>query len=228
MGNLIFKSNSVLMELANEQSSKSYVTRINEVIIRERDEIELIIKRPTTGTGVDRGGKVYVFDENGKQVIPPTNASGANSPVTVTVKNSKLDFTSNSYLIGYGPDNVDQGINATATTVRIDAGEIFDFNGSRCYKLTATNNRVTARYTVPNEFTNIDSMRIYLVEGSELKDSKHAVGNVVEKFEKGSPSSGTINLNYKDGTLEVGKTYTVCLNVYSWTRQIAGQIFTFN
>ncbi|WP_420574178.1 hypothetical protein [Kordia sp.] len=228
MKNLIFKSNSNQIELAAMQSSKSYSTRIDEVVIEERDEIELTITRPTTGTGINYGGKVYVFDEDGKQVIAPTDVPGSNSPATVKVQNSKLDFTSDSYLIGYGPNNVDQGVNATAATVRIDAGEIFDFNSSRCFKLNATNNRVTARYTVPSEFTQISSMRMYLVKGSDLQDSNKAVGGVIHKFSSSSHNSGTVNLEYQDGTLEVGVTYTVCLNVYSWTRQIAGQTFTFN
>lgn len=228
MGNPIFKRNTIHRELAEQSSSKSYSTRIDEVEIEERDTINLTITRPTSGSGISYGGKVYVFDDNGDQVISPTDVPGSDSPASVQVKNSKLDFTSNSYLIGYGPNNVDQSVNATAATVRIDAGDIFDFNSSRCYKLNATNKEVTARYTVPNEFTEISSMRMYLVKGSELQNSNEAVGGVIYKFTSSSNSSGTVNLKFADGTLEVGTTYTICLNVYSWTRQIAGQTFTFN
>ncbi|CAM1342987.1 hypothetical protein [Tenacibaculum amylolyticum] len=228
MENLILTENSINIEEAIQNSSASSVTAITDVQIIQRNELRIKIRRPSTGTGIKYGGIVYVFDEETGQKITETKVPGSEPELWATIKDNKLDFDEKSYVIGYGPNNTDQSINATAATVRVDSGDIFDFNSSRCYKLNVRNNRVTAKYRVPNDFANVKSMRIYLVEGNELKDSNHAVAGVIYKFSSSSPNQGTIHLNFPKGKeLTVGKTYTLCLNVYSWTREIAGQYFTF-
>lgn len=221
---LTIKKNSLSKELALLNAPETYITGIMDAEIISRDELKITVERPSTGTGIQYGGVAYVFDGITGKKLKEVKAPGSDAKLEINIQDSALDFTENYYVIGYGPNNVDQGVNATAATVRVIQGEIEDFNASICFKLNAQNNRVTGRYSVPTEFVNVNSLRAYLVEGSELKDTNHAVANVVV-----SPGNTQhISLEFPNGTLEVGKTYTLCLNVYSWTREIAGQTFVFN
>ena len=217
-------------QLVTLQAPSSWVTRITDVSFVSRDEALVTIDRPNSGTGVSHGGVIRAYTLDGKivveQKVPQT--SPPRRTAEHSLKDPKLDFNRNSYIIGYGPDNVDQNVNSMATSVKVSPDIVFDFQGSLCIYRDALNNRVTAQYSVPRSFDNIGSMRVYVVEGSELKDSTHAIQNQIAFLKSDSPPSDIVRLNYEDGTFEVGKTYTICLNVYSWTREIAGQAFIFS
>ncbi len=219
---LFLKENSLAKELELRNSSKTEVTQIKKVTIIQKDKLEISIRRPSTGTGIKYGGVTYVLDGITGETLKTFLVEGTEAELTFEIQDSTLDFTENYYTIGYGPNNVDQNVNSIAATVKLIQGEIEDFKASICYKLNARNNRVSGRYSVPFEYVNANSLRAYLVEGNELKDSKHAIQNVIDK----PGYKGTIDLEFPDGTLVIGKEYTLCLNVYSWTREIAGQTFT--
>ncbi|GEM_PF-5252988 len=225
--------NSFLSEqLSQLSSSTSWITRITDVEVQRRDTAVVGITRPDCGTGVQYGGLIRVYDLDNNLIVEQKVAQ--TSPPTTTVnyrlQDSKLNFYQDTYIIGYGPDNVDKGVNSMCTRVVVSPDAIYDFQGSSCNLMTATDRRITGRYSVPRSFDNIGTMRIYVVEGGELLDSKQAIGgnDGIVKLSSSAPPTDIVNINYADGTFEVGKTYTLCLNVYSWTRQIAGQSFVFS
>lgn len=222
--------NSFLNEEIALLQSNAWVTRITDVKVTDRDAAQISIRRPDCGTGVGYGGILRVFDLGGKMLVEQKVAQTTPPSTTVLhiLKDSKLDFYSQEYTIGYGPENADKGEDSMSTRVQVAPDVIIDFQGSACNLMHTTNSRVTARYSVPRSFSNISSMRMYVVEGGVMKDSNSAIQGKIHSMSATSLPTDVVNLMYTEGTFVLGKQYTVCLNVYSWTREIAGQSFTFS
>ena len=205
-------------------SSWTWKTAIRDVI-PFLDTVMFKVDRPDSGTAT--GGVAYIKDDHGN-LIKSVKIPGKNTPADGEIQDSKLDFEHKSYLLEYGPDQRDQKVKAVAATVDIVQAIPQRYQSSTCTGLNNSSSHILSRYHIPQQILEEgNKVMIYAVEGDELKGDNYAIDNVIHTLAKSDPYQGTILLRYKDGTFERGKTYTVCLNVYSWARQIAGYKFIF-
>ncbi|MEY8197817.1 MAG: hypothetical protein RPS47_01100 [Colwellia sp.] len=211
----------VIEQSFREQRKWEWRTVIERVYVF-LDEVQFDVVRPDSGTNT--GGVAYIWDEDGKLIL--NSKVPGNKTTTVSLKSDLLDFEGNIYTIGYGPDQVDQSINAAAAFVTIVQGVPGNFEPSICYGFNNSSIHVTSQYQFPKEIES-SGCQIYVVEGNELKDSSSALEGNIYIFNEGEPYKGLVKLDYSLGSFHRGNTYTVCLNVYSWKRQIAGYSFIY-
>ncbi len=207
-----------------ENSDWKWETAIRDVI-PYLDTVEFTIDRPDSGTAT--GGVAYIKDNTGN-LITSVKIPGKSTPAKGTIQNDKLDFEDNSYLLEYGPDQIDQHVKAVAATVDIVQAVPERYQPSTCTGLNNSTTHILSRYRIPQQILEEgNKVLMYAVEGDQLLDDSHAINNVIHTLSKSDPYTGTVLLRYADGTFKRGNTYTVCLNVYSWKRQIAGYKFIF-
>jgi len=207
-----------------QETKWKWRTAISNVVVFD-DSVEFDAYRPDSGTNT--GGVAYIWDEANK-LITSSKVSGTDSPGKAHLQSDLLNFEDKSYTIGYGPDQIDQGVKAVAATASIEQGYPGNYEPSTCYGYNNSATHVTSRYSVPKRiFKDGNKCQIYVVEGRELLDNSHAIDKVIGKIEGEANYKGLIKLDFENGTFKRGKAYTVCLNVYSWKRQIAGYSFIF-
>jgi hypothetical protein len=205
-------------------SDWTWKTAIRDVI-PFLDTVIFTIDRPDSGTAT--GGVAYIKDDNGN-LITSVKIPGKNTPAKGEIQDDRLDFEDNSYLLEYGPDQVDQHVKAVAATVDIVQAIPGRYQPSTCTGLNNSSSHILSRYHIPQQILEEgNKVEMYAVEGDQLLDDHHAINGVIHTLSADDPYQGTVLLQYKEGTFKRGQTYTVCLNVYSWVRQIAGYKFIF-
>jgi len=205
-----------------KETKWTWTTAIEEVYVFE-DEVEFTVVRPDSGT--NSGGVAYIWDEFGT-LITQTKIPG-NKRVTASLQSDSLDFERKIYVLGYGPDQVDQNVAAVAATVDIVQGTPGNYQPSTCYGYNNSATHVTSRYQIPKNLLDYCECEVFVVEGNEMLDSHNAINNQIIKLTSEDAYKGLVTLRFENGTFSRGKHYTVCLNVYSWRRQIAGYSFIY-
>lgn len=202
-------------------------TSINNVM-PGLDNVIFDVHRPDDST--NEGGTAYIWElgQEDKEPICSKPVPGNNSLQKVKMQNSKLNFADRRYIIGYGPDQEQQGVRAVASTVTVDYGIPTQYHPSMIFGFNNGPNHITSRYWVSPMVLQQNECYIYAVKGNGLQDYSHAIDNKINKLKAGAPYQSTNRLEgYPDGTFTRGEFYTVCLNVYSWKRIIAGYSFQF-
>ncbi|PJJ07857.1 hypothetical protein CLU83_1065 [Flavobacterium sp. 1] len=192
------------------------------------DRVIFSIERPDSGT--NQGGIAYIKEITTGKLIKMISIPGMNTPVTgLSIQSDELNFETKSYVLEYGPDHIDKGVKSIAATVDIIQATPMNYQPSTCNAFNNSDTHIQSRYHLPKEILQDGNVvMIYAVEGDKLLSSDKAIANKIFTLSKVSPNHGTALLeNYPEGTFKRGKTYSVCLNVYSWARQIAGYQFVY-
>jgi len=192
-------------------------TTISDVIPM-LDSVIFTINRPTSGTNT--GGVAYIRDKEDRHLIESIKIPGNNSPVTATLQSDKLDFEDESYILEYGPDQIDQELSkAVAATVDIIQASPENFQPSTCTPYNYSPTHILSKYRIPIQILSEgNKVEIYAVEGDRFLDDHNAIEKKIHELQSSDPNRGVALLEYKDGTFKKKQKYTVCLNVYSWKR----------
>ncbi len=175
--------------------------------------------------GSNKGYFVRIKDGNGK-VVNGTYAekTATSNPVSGTIQSDDLDLKGQNYTFEFGPHFTASRVNSVAATVNLIQGKPRKFESS---VVTVEDNQpksVSFDYAVPPSiFDDNTNVKVYLVEGSSIKEEKYAIESKTFNVSRSSYiGNGEINFN---NALKHGGTYTLCMGIYSTVRQIASNTF---
>jgi hypothetical protein len=199
---------------------KLWRTSISNITVLTPGSLKFKITRPDSGDA--KGGYVYLYEDvlGGNPIVREYYAGNASGDFTV--KSDKIDLYNGHYVLGYGPHYTDN-VNIIATTVQLDNGNAYNLESSVCSPISHSINEVTSFYSFARNvlgFSHYASM-VTIREGGILGKGNQ-VG--VTQISTDANNKGTVILsNLK---LSYGKTYNVCINLYSSVRPVAGYSFT--
>jgi hypothetical protein len=199
-------------------------TMITDVVPLGSSSLEFSASIPATGS--NRGYFVRIIDENDKEVPGTYQQHVSSSPnVEGRISSQDLSLFTEDYRLEFGPHYTATNVNAVGATVSLDQGQPSNFQGSSLTGLSDGRDFVVFRYaTVKEIFDTQTDVQIYLVEGQGLQPQSAAVEGKVFTLKKGDPYTGVDNLKFGRNLAE-GKTYTLCMGIFSGVRQIAGYSF---
>lgn len=213
-------------QLSYQKASSSFQTRIFADSVDFENKNAVVFRGTTPGPdqSTNRGAVGYLIQNN--KII---DSRLATVDGVVKFENSKYDFESEQFTLGFGPFFIDQGINVAAVAATIETSDYttYDPQPSICTRQgRAQSTFLRARYELPKDlFEYGANVTIYIVKGKTLKGQRSAITKV-HRIDK-SDYKGSVKIEYPKGTLEAGEDYTVCMGIYSTVRQIAGFRFTF-
>ncbi|WP_299163123.1 hypothetical protein [uncultured Tenacibaculum sp.] len=220
---LQLKELSTLYKEFNADHKWIQTTSITQVKTSGRSMLHFQAELPLDGS--NKGYFVRIKDEHGNIVKDTYHQRAATSnPVTGTIESNDLDFRSQIYTLEFGPHFTATNVNSVGATATIIQGRPRKFESSAVYYNMNLPKAVLFEYNVPPSiFDNNTDVKIYLVEGKDIKEERYAIENKVFKLSKSS-YIGDGEISFQNA-LDHGKTYTLCMGIFSGVRQVAGNTF---
>ncbi|GEM_PF-3844030 len=199
------------------------MTSIKKASTIGRSLLEYEAELPTGNAVTNKGYFVRIKTMDGHVVDGTYSTGDGAGAIKGSIKSPQLDFRKENYFFEFGPHYQIENTNAVAASVLLVQGRPRNFQASSIFYTGNHGKTMTFDYEFPRTVSKVSDVRVYLVEGKEILPESKAISDIL-KITKTDGHTGSKNLDLKS-ELEEGKSYTVCMGIFSNLRQIASNTF---